>query len=174
MFRASFVAPKPIRELRELTRRRRTLVRERAQELNRLHKAIEDTGIKLDCVASDILGVSGRSMLAALLAGERDPEKLAALARGRLQIKQPALIEAFEGVCFGAQNALLIGGILRHVDFRDQEITALGDAIAEHLAADRPQDDRPAPFELAVQLACSLDGIQHRTAQMLIGESGPT
>src|SRR5450631_925485 len=63
----SFVAPKPVRELRELTRRRRTLVRERAQEANRLHKSLEDTGIKLDCVASDILGVSGRAMLDALL-----------------------------------------------------------------------------------------------------------
>ena len=77
LLRASFVPPKPIRELRELTRRRRTLVRERAQEANRLHKALENTGIKLDCVATDIFGVSGRLMLAALLAGERDPTVLA-------------------------------------------------------------------------------------------------
>jgi transposase len=82
------------------------------------------------------------------------------------------LQEAIEGVRFGAQNALLVGGILRHIDFLDAEIAALTDAIAEHLAADRTQDDRPAPFELAVQLACSLDGIQHRTAEMLIGEFG--
>ena len=168
----SFVAPKPVRELRELTRRRRTLVRERAQEVNRLHKALEDTGIKLDCVATDILGVSGRLMLDALLAGERDPAKLAALARGRLKVKSPALIEAFEGCRFGAQNTLLIGGILRHIDFLDAEIAALGEAIEAHLAAERTHEDRPAPFELAVQIACSLDGIQQRTAQMLIGEFG--
>ena len=168
----SFVAPKPVRELRELTRRRRTLVRERAQEANRLHKALEDTGIKLDCVATDILGVSGRLMLDALLAGERDPAKLAALAKGRLKVKSPALIEAFEGCRFGAQNTLLIGGILRHIDFLDAEIAALGEAIEAHLAAERPHEDRPAPFELAVQIACSLDGIQQRTAQMLIGEFG--
>jgi transposase len=168
----SFVPPQPVRELRELTRRRRTLVRERAQEVNRLHKALEDTGIKLDCVATDILGVSGRLMLDALLAGERDPAKLAALAKGKLKVKHPALIEAFEGCRFGAQNTLLIGGILRHIDFLDAEITALGEAIEAHLAAERPQQDRPAPFELAVQLACSLDGIQQRTAQMLIGEFG--
>jgi len=168
----SFVPPKPVRELRELTRRRRTLVRERAQEVNRLHKALEDTGIKLDCVATDILGVSGRLMLDALLAGERDPAKLAALAKGRLKVKSPALIEAFEGCRFGAQNTLLIGGILRHIDFLDAEITTLGQAIEAHLAAERPQEDRPAPFELAVQIACSLDGIQQRTAQMLIGEFG--
>jgi transposase len=169
---ASFVPPKPVRELRELTRRRRTLVRERSQEINRLHKTLEDTGIKLDCVATDILGVSGRSMLDALLAGERDPAKLAGLAKGRLRVKHPALIEAFEGCRFGSQNGLLIGGILRHIDFLDAEITAIGDAIAEHLAADHEHDDRPAPFELAVQLACSLDGIQRRTAEMLIGEFG--
>jgi transposase len=168
----SFVAPKPVRELRELTRRRRTLVRERAQEANRLHKALEDTGIKLDCVATDILGVSGRLMLDALLAGERDPAKLAALAKGRLKVKSPALIEAFEGCRFGAQNTLLIGGILRHIDFLDAEIAVLGEAIEAHLAAERTHEDRPAPFELAVQIACSLDGIQQRTAQMLIGEFG--
>jgi transposase len=172
LLHASFVPPPAVRELRELTRRRRTLVRERAQEANRLHKALEDTGIKLDCVATDILGVSGRAMLDALIAGERDPEKLAALAKGRLKVKQPALIEAFEGCRFGSQNELLIGGILRHIDFLDAEIAALGDAIGAHLQAEREQSDRPAPFELAVRLACSLDGIQQRTAEMLIGEFG--
>ncbi len=91
LLQASFVPPQPVRELRELTRRRRTLVRERAQETNRLHKTLEDTGIKLDCVASDILGVSGRSMLDALLAGERDPAKLASLAKGRLKVKHDAV-----------------------------------------------------------------------------------
>ena len=164
------MAPKPVRELRELTRRRRTLVRERAQEVNRLHKALEDTGIKLDCVATDLLGVSGRLMLDALLAGERDPQALAALAKGRLRVKSAALIEAFEGVRFGAQNALLIGGILRHIDFLDTEITALGEAIETHLAAE-PGDSTP-PFEPAVWVLCSLDGIQARTAEMLLGEFG--
>jgi transposase len=169
---ASFVAPKPVRELRELTRRRRTLVRDRAREINRLHKALEDTGIKLDCVATNILGASGRAMLDALLAGERDPEKLAALAKGRLRVKSPALVEAFEGCRFGPQNTLLIGGILRHIKFLDEEIAALTNAIEVHVQAERRDQDRPAPFELAVQIACSLDGIQERTAQMLIGEFG--
>ncbi len=171
LLRASFVAPKPVRELRELTRRRRTLVRERAQEANRLHKTLEDTGIKLDCVASDILGVSGRLMLDALIAGQRDPQALAGLAKGRLRAKTADLQEAMEGVRFGAQNALLIGGILRHIDFLDAEIAALGDAIGEHLAAAGDQGPE-RPFELAVRLACSLDGIQARTAEMLIGEFG--
>jgi len=86
LLQGSFVSPPAVRELRELTRRRRTLVRERAQEANRLHKTIEDTGIKLDCVATDVLGVSGRLMLDALIAGECDPERLAGLAKGRLRV----------------------------------------------------------------------------------------
>jgi transposase len=85
-------------------------------------------------------------------------------------VKTPALVEAFEGVRFGFQNTLLIGGILRHIDFLDAEITALGEAIAEHLTAARG-DDTP-PFEPAVRLLCSLDGIQARTAEMLLGEFG--
>ena len=172
LLRASFVPPKAVRELRELTRRRRTLVRERAQEANRLHKTLQDTGIKLDCVASDILGVSGRLMLDALIAGQRDPAVLADLAKGRLRVKIADLQEAMEGCRFSAQHALLIGGILRHIDFLDAEITALGDAIEAHMAADREREDSERPFELAVQVACSLDGIQARTAQMLIGEFG--
>jgi transposase len=172
LLRGSFVPPRPVRELRELTRRRRTLVRERAQEANRLHKALEDTGIKLDCVATDILGVSGRLMLGALLAGERDPVVLAGLAKRRLKAKHDQLIEAFAGCRFSSQHALLVGGILRHIDFLDGEIAALGDAIAEHLAADRGPDQQPAPFERAVQLACTLDGIQQRTAEILLGEFG--
>jgi transposase len=172
LLRGSFVPPKPVRELRELTRRRRTLVRERSQEANRLHKALEATGIKLDCVATDILGVSGRSMLDRLLAGERDPAKLAGLAKGRLRVKNSALIEAFEGVRFGSQNALLVGGILRHIDFLDAEISALGDAIETHLHAGQAPEAQQPPFEAAVRLLCSLDGIQQRTAEMLLGEFG--
>ncbi|MCA1680853.1 MAG: IS110 family transposase [Actinobacteria bacterium] len=172
LLKASFVPPKAVRELRELTRRRKTLVRERSQEANRLHKTLQDTGIKLDCVASDILGVSGRLMLDALLAGQRDPAALAQLSKGRLRSKIPALTEAIEGCRFSAQHALLIGGILRHIDFLDAEIAGLGDAIETHLQADRACEDSERPFELAVQIACSLDGIQQRTAQMLIGEFG--
>ncbi len=83
--------PKPIRALRNLTRYRKTQIQERAREANRLHKALEDTGIKLDCVATDILGKSGRAMLDALVSGTTDPEILAELAKGRLRAKIPAL-----------------------------------------------------------------------------------
>ena len=130
--RASFVPPKPIRALRNLTRYRKTQIQERAREANRLHKALEDTGIKLDCVATDILGVSGRAMLDALVSGTTDPEILADLARGKLRKKIPALKEALEGR-FDHLHAVWIGAILAHLDFLDEQIPDRGDR-----GADRP------------------------------------
>jgi transposase len=94
LLRASFVPPKPIRELRDLTRYRKSLIHERSREANRLHKVLEDAGVKLSCVATDVLGVSGRLMLDALVSGTKDPEVLADLARGVLRKKLPALKEA--------------------------------------------------------------------------------
>src|SRR3989304_10448504 len=121
LLRASFVPPKPIRALRSFTRYRKTQIAERQREANRLHKALEDTGIKLDCVASDILGVSGRARLDALVAGTTDPDVLAELARGRLRQKLPALREALEGR-FDPPPAVLIGAVLAHLDFPDAAI----------------------------------------------------
>ena len=97
LLRASFVPPKPIRALRNLTRYRKTQIQERSREANRLHKALEDTGIKLDCVATDILGKSGRAMLDALVPGTTDPEVLAELAKGKLRAKIPALKRGARG-----------------------------------------------------------------------------
>jgi transposase len=97
LLRASFVPPKAQRQLRTLTRYRKTQIAERQREANRLHKALEDTNIKLDCVATDILGTSGRAMLDALVSGTTDPDALADLARGKLRAKIPALREALEG-----------------------------------------------------------------------------
>ena len=114
--------PKPIRALRNLTRYRKTQIQERAREANRLHKALEDTGIKLDCVASDILGKSGREMLDALVSGTTDPEVLAELAKGRLRSKIPALREALEGRFLDRLHGLWIGSILAHIDFLDGQI----------------------------------------------------
>src|ERR1700686_5410124 len=97
LLRGSLVPPKPIRTLRNLTRYRKTQISDRQREANRLHKILEDTGIKLGCVASDILGKSGRDMLDALVAGTTDPDILADLARGKLRKKIPALREALVG-----------------------------------------------------------------------------
>jgi transposase len=161
LLRASFVPPKPIRQLRQLTRYRKAQIKERQREANRLHKALEDTGIKLDCVATDILGVSGRAMLDALVAGTTDPEVLADLARGRLRKKIPALKEALEGR-FDSLHALLIGSILAHLDFLDEQIERLSEAIEEQLR----------PFQPAVELLRTLDGIETRTAQNILAEIG--
>jgi len=97
LLRASFVPPKPIRTLRNITRYRKTQIQARQRETLRLHKILEDTGIKLGCVATDIMGKSGRAMLDALVSGTKDPDVLADLARGQLRKKLPALREALEG-----------------------------------------------------------------------------
>jgi transposase len=97
LLKASFVPPKPVRQLRNLTRYRKTQIQERQREVNRLHKALEDAGIKLDCVAADILGKSGRDMLDALVAGTTDPAVLADLARRQMRKKISALREALAG-----------------------------------------------------------------------------
>jgi transposase len=161
LLRASFVPPKPVRALRNLTRYRKTQIQERAREANRLHKALEDTGIKLDCVASDLLGVSGRRMLEALVSGTTDPSVLADLAKGRLRAKLPALREALEGR-FDRLHGVWIGAILKHIDFLDEQIASLTEAIGEQIA----------PFEAAVELLRSIPGVQRRAAEVIIAEIG--
>ena len=162
LLRASFVPPKPIRALRNLTRYRKTQIEERQREANRLHKILEDTGIKLNCVASDILGASGRAMLDALVQGTTDPTVLAELAKGRLRAKIPALHQALEGR-FDALHALIVSSILAHLDFLDEAIDRLSDAIEEQLV----------PFARAVELLCTIPGIHTRSAQVILAEIGP-
>ena len=162
LLRASLVPPKPIRDLRDLTRYRKAQIRDRQREANRLHKVMQDTGIKLDSVASDLLGKSGRAMLDALVQGTTDPYVLAELARGQLRKKLPALREALEGR-FSAKHALIVGQILAHIDFLDEAIDRLSDAIEEQLG----------PFGQAqVQLLCTIPGVQRRAAEVLIAETG--
>ena len=126
-----------------------------------MHKTLEDTGIKLGCVASDVLGVSGRRMLDALCQGTTDPEQLAALAKGRLRAKLPQLREALEGR-FEPQHALIIGAILSHLDFLDEQIERLSDAI----------EDQLRPFTSGVRLASSITGVKTRTAEVMLAEIG--
>jgi transposase len=161
LLKASFVPPKPIRQLRNLTRYRKTQIQERSREVNRLHKALEDAGIKLDCVAADVLGKSGRDMLDALVAATTDPEVLAQLARRRMRKKIPQLQEALAGH-FDAHHALWIGAILAHIDFLDDQIDRLSDAIEEQIR----------PFAAAVELLCTIVGIQRRGAECILAEIG--
>jgi transposase len=128
----------------------------------RLHKALEDINVKLDCVASDLLGKSGRAMLDALVSGSTDPVVLADLAKGRWRQKIPALREALERR-FKDLYALLIGAILAHLDVLDEQIDRLSDAIEERIA----------PFEGAVELLCTIPGVQRRSAEVILAENPP-
>jgi transposase len=161
MLRASFVPPAPIRQLRDLTRYRVDLVGERGREKNRVEKLLEDAGIKLSVVASDIFGVSGRAMMAALIAGERDPQALAQLARSRMRTKLPELHEAFIGR-FTAHHAFLLARMLAHVDEVNADILAVEDRIAEVVA----------PFAQAVATLDEIPGINVTTARAIIAEIG--
>jgi len=161
LVRASFVPPKPIRELRNLTRYRKAQIEERGREAQRLDKVLQDAGVKLSSVATDIQGKSARAMLESLVAGERDPEVLAQLARGRMRAKVPQLEEALVGR-FGAHHALLVRTILAKVDFLDQAIEELSAEI----------DRVIAPFGPEVDLLRTVTGIDRRAAEGIIAEIG--
>jgi transposase len=161
LLRASFIPPAPIRVLRELTRYRKSLVQQRTQEANRLHKLLEGANIKLGAVATDILGKSGRAMLDALLGGEQDPAVLAELARGKLRAKLPALRQAFVGRV-QPHHLVLLTQILAHIDFLEQAIAQLHDEIAAALA----------PFAEAEALLLTIPGVQEVAAAAIIAEIG--
>jgi transposase len=147
LLQASFIPPQPIRELRELTRYRKTLVQQRAHEVNRLHKVLESANLKLASVATDVLGRSGRLMLEALLGGEQDPAVLAELARGRMRSKLPDLRQALEGQLL-AHHRVLLQQLLAHIDFLEQSLSIVQAEIERCLA----------PFGQAVALAQTLPG----------------
>ena len=161
LLRGSFVPPTPIRELRDLTRYRKALIQDRTRVANRLHKALEDAGVKLATVASDILGVSGRAMLDALAQGTTDPAVLAELARGRLRGKLPALRAALAGR-FRPHHGFVVSQLLAHLDYLDEAIGALSAEIA----------DRLAPFAAPLTRLDSIPGINRRTAEVIIAEIG--
>jgi transposase len=161
LLRGSFVPPAPIRELRDLTRHRRVLIEERTRAANRLHKLLQDAGIKLASVATNILGVSGRAMLEALVHGTTDPEVLADLARGRLRKKLPALREALTGR-FRPHHAFLVSQLLAHMDYLEEAISAVSTEV----------EGRLAPFAQHLTHLDTIPGIDRRTAEVLIAELG--
>jgi transposase len=134
MLRASFVPPAEIRQLRDYTRLRHDLTRERTRYKQRLEKLLEDGLIKLSTVATDILGVSGRAMIEALIAGQRDPEALAGMARGRMRVKHAALVQALTGR-FDAHHAELARILLGQIDALSAQIDTLTTRIDDHIAA---------------------------------------
>ncbi len=161
MCRPSLVHPKPIRRLRDVTRYRRSLVREQTREKLRLEKILEDAQIKLDSVISDLHGVSGRQMLQALVEGQRDPTVLAQMARGSMRRKIPQLPEALTGH-FDDHHAYLCATMLRRIDALAADIAQLDTRIEELIA----------PFAQAVDRLDEVTGIGLRSAQELIAEIG--
>jgi transposase len=161
LIRSSFVPPAPIQEVRDLTRTRKQLVREIAQHTQRIQKTLDRANLKVTGVVSRILGVSGRAMLRALIAGETDPTHLADLARGTLRKKRAALIEAFTGHITGHHRRLL----QLHLEL----IETLETKVAE---LDADLEDTLAPFHEAVRRLDAIPGIDTIAAQAIIGEIG--
>ncbi|MCX2935037.1 IS110 family transposase [Mycobacterium sp. CVI_P3] len=161
LLRPSFVPPQPIRELRDLTRARTVITRERTKEIQRLEKMLEDTGIKLSAVASDIVGVSGRAMLEALIAGHRDPVALADLAKAGLRKKIPILTEALRGH-FNDHHAFMVRLYLDRIDAHNADIARLDDRIEEAMS----------PFRSVRELLISIPGWSENVANVFIAETG--
>ena len=169
LLRGSFVPPIAIRDLRDLTRYRKRLIQDHTSECQRIHKTLEDAGIKLDSVASDVLGVSGRAMLAALVAGERDPEVLAELAKGRLRKKIPELRQALRGR-FRDHHALLIRLCLEHTDHLEAAAAKIDTQVDRVFAANESEDG--VPFERARDRLDTITGVGKRAAECIIAEIG--
>jgi len=161
LLRPSFIPDRPQRELRELTRYRTSLLQERSAEVNRLQKTLEGANIKLAGVATDIMGKSGRDMLAALVAGQTDAAALAQLARGKMREKMPQLEKALRGQ-FAAHQRFLVAQQLAHIDGLDDIIERVSAEIAE----------RVQPFEEAIDQVDTVTGIGRRTAEVLVAEVG--
>lgn len=169
LLRGSFVPPAAIRELRDLTRYRKRLIQNHTAECQRIQKTLEDAGIKLDSVASDVLGVSGRAMLAALVAGERDPVVLAELAKGRLRKKIPELRQALRGR-FRDHHGLLIGLCLEHTAHLEAATATLDGSIDALFAAN--ESEAGVPFERARDRLDTICGVGKRAAETIIAEIG--
>jgi transposase len=161
LLRASFVPGPDQRDLRELTRYRKVLVQQRADECNRIQKLLETCNIKLAGVATDVLGVSGRAMLEAIADGADDPARLAELARGRLRAKIPQLVEALRGLVRG-HHRWLLRSQLDHIAHLDAAIARLDEEIGRRCEA----------FAEQVERLATIPGVSRRTAEVLVAEVG--
>jgi len=163
LLRGSFVPPRPVRELRDLTRHRAQLAGEHTRVANRIHKLLEDANIKLGAVASDVLGKSGRAMLRALCRGEQDAAKLAELALGRLRAKIPQLQQALEGHC-REHHRYLLGRLLSHVSYLEGQSEQLSARIAHCLGELLPSED--------LARLDRIPGVNRTTIENVIAEIG--
>jgi transposase len=161
LVRPSFIPERPIRELRDLTRYRKSVIEERGRETQRLHKVLEDAGIKLSSFTSSVLTKSGREMIDALITGQRDVEVLAEMAKGRMRSKIPQLQDALDGR-FNDHHARLCRAMLDRIDHANRIIDELTEQIERLLD----------PHEAAVQLLVGIPGVHTRTAQVILAEIG--
>lgn len=161
LLKGSFIPDRPQRELRDLTRHRAQLVAEKAAVANRIHKVLEDANIKLGAVVSDILGVSGRDMLRALIAGEKTPEEMAALARRQLREKIPALRLALEGHMTD-NHRFILRQLLTHLEYLESSI----EEFSRHI------EEVSGPFAPAIEALAALPGFENRSAQNVVAEIG--
>lgn len=161
LLRGSYIPERPQRELRELVRSRRVLIRERAEVVNRIQKALEAANIKLGSVACDVVGVSGRAMLEAIVQGRKTPKELASLAKGKLRKKRPELEEALEGLV-DEHLRFMLGMHLGHVDFLEGQITTLDEEV----------EKRMGPLGEALERVDSIPGLGRRLAQEVLVETG--
>ncbi len=157
----SYIPDRAQRELRELVRYRRSLMQERAREVNRIQKVLEGANIKLGDVATDILGKSGRAMLQAIVEGKVDPKLLASMAKGKLRNKRDELEQALHGL-LGPHQRMLLARQLRHVEFLEEEIEGLNQEIEE----------RMRPFEPQIKALDKIPGVGRRVAEQILAETG--
>lgn len=158
----SFIPPRDIRELRDLTRRRRTLMQQGASERNRVQKILEDANVKIGNVLTDVFGMSGQAMLEALLDNDKTAEQMADLAQGRLRPKIPQITEALEGHSMRDHHRMLLRQILKHMAFIEEMVEELDKEIWNKLQ----------PYDENVKLACSVPGIGRDAAASILAEIG--
>jgi transposase len=162
--RSSYIPPKPVRDLRDLTRRRLQLTEDATRERNRVQKLLEHVNVKIGNVLSDVFGVSGHNMLLALLSGQATPEEIAQLARGQAKRKIPQLIEALEGHRMSEHERLLIRSCLRHLACLEEEVEELDGEILRRM--------QMPPFETAYRLMQTLPGVGQLAAASILAETG--
>ncbi|HIE56051.1 MAG TPA: IS110 family transposase [Chromatiaceae bacterium] len=188
LLKASFIPPKPQRDLRDLTRYRRNLVQERSRVVNRLQKVLEHANIKLASVASDVMGVSGRQMMEALVQGESDPKLMAGLAKGRLRNKMEELVKALTGVV-GSHHRFMLAQHLAHIDFLDEQVATVNSEIGARVEAmsrppendsetlsNAPQGKETRSEQLtwaeSIEILDTAPGVDVKAAQMVLAETG--
>ncbi len=188
LLKASFVPEKPQRDMRDLTRYRTKLVQERAREVNRVQKLLEGANIKLASVATDVLGVSGRLMLQALIEGTTDEQAMADMAKGRMRSKIPELEKALTGIV-SDHHRFMLSEQLAHIDFLDGQIANISQEISERLekmsqkqpptppeetaeAASPEDSDTPLTWSMAIELLDTVPGINQRAAEAILAETG--